>query len=128
MIVIITLSKQKTLRGLACKVPSIPLSASQIACQKRVLSEQLVTAKFLSFVSSHHFVEELKDVILEENAFGLQELFVVIRKTHSIVIIHCHGVPAKLQACFCLCVCRLRVYVCAHVHVSRSSQAIFTQY
>lgn len=93
-------------------MPSIPLSASQITCQKRVLSEQLVTAKFLSFGSSHHFVEELKDVILEGNAFGLQELFVVIRKTQSIVIIHCQGVPAKLQACFCLGVCGLRVYVC----------------
>ncbi len=47
VIVIITLSKQKTLRGLACKVPSIPLSASQIACQKRVLSKQLATANFI---------------------------------------------------------------------------------
>lgn len=82
-----------------------------------MLSEQLVTAKFVSFRSLHHFVVELKDVILEGNAFGLQELSVVIRKTQSIVIIHCQGVPAKLRACFCLCVCRLHAYVCVHVYV-----------
>jgi len=60
----------------------------------------MLLQRFYHSVFLYHFVEEFKDIFLEGNTFGLQELFLIIRKTQSIVIIHCQGEPAKTESVF----------------------------